>query len=132
MKIKNRKSRGRTSRKKPTGRSKKKVPVGPAGWLRSNWDITKSGKFNYEQLGISQDPDEPSSKPFKKEVFNELTQNSTFVPTESKLQDWQKEILAVLVKRHGKDYKGMAKDIKINTWQWTKVQIKRMIELGFN
>jgi Ribosome biogenesis protein Nop16 len=129
MKIKNRKSRGITSKNKSTGRSKKKTKVGPTGRLRSSWDTTKSAKFNYEQLGIAQDPDKQPSKPFQKEVFNDLVTNTDYVPTASAIQDWQREILAVLIKRHGSDHKAMSKDIKINTWQWTKTQIKRMIEL---
>lgn len=129
MKIKRRRSRGLLSKNRATGRSKKKVKAGPTGWLRPNWDSTKSGKYNYEQLGILRDPDEKLSTTFNKDAFSELVQNSEYVPTINTLQDWQKEILSVLIRKHGDDCKAMSKDIKINSWQWTKAQIKRMINL---
>ena len=132
MKIKQRKSRGLTSKNRSTGRSKQKPKRGPAGWLRSSWDTSKSGRFNYANLGIAQDPDKLPSQPCNQEVFKDLTTNTEFVPTIATVQDWQTEILAVLIKKYGKNYKAMGKDIKINTWQWTKIQIKRMIELGIS
>lgn len=130
MKIKNRKSRGLTSKNKATGRTKAKKSQRPAGWLNKNWDETKSAKFNYEQLGIAVDPSKQVKTEFKKEVFADLVQNTEYVPTKNNVQDWQKEILKVLVNKHGQRYGDMAKDIKVNTWQWTKAQIKRMVELG--
>ena len=82
-----------------------------------------------EELGILRDPDEKLSTTFNKDAFSELVQNSEYVPTINTLQDWQKEILSVLIRKHGDDCKAMSKDIKINSWQWTKAQIKRMINL---
>lgn len=130
MKIKNRKSRGLTSRNKATGRTKNKKNIRPAGWLGKNWDENKSAKFNYEKLGISVDPSKTVESSFNKEAFDTLVTGSEYVPTKNLVQDWQKEILSVLVSKHGKNYGAMAKDIKINSWQWTKVQLKKMIELG--
>jgi hypothetical protein len=95
-----------------------------------NWDENKSAKFNYEKLGIATDPMKPVESQFKKEAFDSLVTSEKFVPTKNLIQDWQKEILVVLEKKHGKRYGDMAKDIKINSWQWTKAQIKRMMELG--
>lgn len=131
MKIKNRKSRGRTGKNRLTGRTKKKRNVKPAGWLNKNWDENKSGKYNYEQLGLMRDPQKDVDQPFKKEAFAELIKSDKHVPTEIQIQDWQKKILEVLVKKYRRDYGSMARDIKINTWQWTKTQIRKMIEATF-
>lgn len=130
MKIKNRKSRGLTSKNRATGRTKKKKNIRPAGWLGKNWDENKSAKYNYEKLGILTDPGKTIETEFKKEAFDSLVTGSEYVPTKNLVQDWQKEILTVLVKKHKNNYGAMAKDIKINSWQWTKAQLKKMIELG--
>ena len=130
MKIKGRKSRGLTSKNRSTGRSKKKNNKRPAGWLNKNWDEDKSARFNYEQLGLRYTPDIAIGSDYKKEVFSCLSTGSEHVPTKNLVQDWQKIILSVLIKKHKSNYKAMAKDIRINTWQWTAAQIKKMIELG--
>ena len=130
MEIKNRKSRGLPSRNKATGRTKNKKNIRPAGWLGKNWDENKSAKYNYEKLGIAADPRKKGDTEFRKDAFDELVTGTEYVPTKNLVQDWQKEILTVLVKKHGSNYGAMAKDIKVNSWQWTKAQLKKMIELG--
>ena len=131
MKIKNRKSRGLTSKNRITGRSKKKVKKAPVGWLTDHWDSSKSSKYNYGKLGISEIPDEIPGIPFNRAAFSGLVTGSEYVPTTITVQDWQRNILEVMRRKYGDNYKAMAKDIKINSWQWTKIQIKKLMDLAF-
>lgn len=132
-KIKRRPSRGLLKKHKKIGRSqqKKKNFQGIAE-LKSSWDPELPARVNYENLGIRLDIDKPTETPFKKEVFSELSTASEFAVTKEKLADWEIKILQNLIKKHGEDYKAMAKNIKINTWQWTANKIKKMIELYNN
>ncbi|CAG9324032.1 unnamed protein product [Blepharisma stoltei] len=128
-KIKKRASRGLLKKHKTVGRSqKKKKNFQGAPELKEFWDPEKSGKANYESLGIRTSIDTPTDTPFKKEALNALTKNSEHVPTKEKLADWEIQIIESMIKKYRDDYKAMSKNIKINTWQWTANKIRKMIE----
>ena len=133
VKIKNRPSKGLNKTNRITGRSKRNRKIKPndpvmrVKFIQNHWDSNKSTKQNYEALGIRVDVDVAPKTALNSEAFSNLVQSSEHIPTETKIKEWELEILTKLQEVYGKDIKKMSKDIKLNPYQWTQKQIVRLL-----
>eukprot|EP01134_Creolimax_fragrantissima_P002057 CFRG2057T1 len=118
--------------------------------IAKGWDVTKTVKQNYAKLGLAMDLNKSTAIPqhrvqqktdsmameeFERlraektptETVAELEKISkTETPKESFLSDGQQQIIKALVLKHGDDFKAMERDIKLNTHQKTKGQLRSL------
>ncbi|GAB5366493.1 hypothetical protein AAMO2058_001148200 [Amorphochlora amoebiformis] len=140
----------KAARRKSTGkqtksqtRKRKRQLAGPSLQfghvaVKNHWNRKDTLRQNYQRLGLAFTVKEAVKAAEKKEekagiITDELTkiQNlpkpAKYVPKSMDL-DEQRRLLR-LMRKHGEDYKKMARDIKINVYQKTAAQLKNRIEL---
>mmetsp|Transcript_1063 Transcript_1063/g.1826 ORF Transcript_1063/g.1826 Transcript_1063/m.1826 type:complete len:151 (+) Transcript_1063:80-532(+) len=106
--------------------------------IRNNWNPKETLRQNYKRLGLAYDVDECiKNAQAHKELKGAITQELTKVQKAPKAAKYipksmavdEQRILITLKKKHGDDYKKMARDIKINIYQKTASELRQRMEL---
>mmetsp|Transcript_2152 Transcript_2152/g.4121 ORF Transcript_2152/g.4121 Transcript_2152/m.4121 type:complete len:161 (-) Transcript_2152:127-609(-) len=111
--------------------------------IRNNWNTRETLRQNYKRLGLAASADdaikaareviEGKTEEQKGVITTELTRIQN-LPEKPKYEiktmavDEQRRLLR-LMKKHGDDYKKMARDIKINVYQQTAKQLQNRIAI---
>ncbi|KNC72979.1 hypothetical protein SARC_14457, partial [Sphaeroforma arctica JP610] len=114
------------------------------------WDVTKTVTQNYKKLGLALDLNKTNSiaqhraddhvEFVAQEEYARLRAAQNPTKTISALQDYskletkivtalsdgQQQLAQALIKKHGDDFKAMERDIKLNTHQKSKGQLKSL------
>ncbi|CAH1399015.1 unnamed protein product [Nezara viridula] len=115
--------------------------------LKTEWDKKKSTRTNLEQMGLVYDPNKsikiPSNKPKSKKTEPETSvipekthvvrdlESEAKAPRERnfKLPKNQVDWLCKCLDKYDDDYEAMAKDRKLNIFQYTKNQLRSKIKV---
>jgi len=126
-KIKKRKSRGLFRKHTTSKKHKKKTYLPQNPLVKKHWDPSISAIENYSNLGIRTCFEKTPEKEFQQGLLQGCT-DKEYKATETKVREWEKQILTNLCNKYSGDYLAMAKDQKLNPWLWSAREIKKKLK----
>lgn len=129
-----RRRRGTKVTRKPRARIHKRI-VGAITnpEIKQRYDKMKNPRENFKALGLALDPN-------KKRVENTDTSHPAFIGYLEKVAnsvvqkerkpvtDFEERYMELLVKKFGDNVKKMARDIELNSMQYTEAQLRKLLE----
>lgn len=111
----------------------------PSKHLRDTWDKRKSPAQNLSAAGLQARVNAMSKLkkkdkqvlvvPLKKDVLQMMEADAARGERAKRVvRPGERRALEAMVKKHGKDYVKMSRDLKMNYLQWTPTQLERKIE----